>query len=147
MSNEEISFSFNFSPIIRTFIGITTGLIVVLAFKQPPLEVWWIVLGLIDGSYITSLIFKHFPLKIMIDKKLNILTIESLWCLFRREKRQYNINEITHSYKEEGSAIGIVTKTLRIRDAHGGSILELIPNYSGWSRDKLEKIFEALQPQ
>jgi len=147
MGNEEISFSFNFFTYIKSFIAITTGVLVVAVFKQVPPEAWWITIGIIDGYCVALLIFRRLPIKIIIDKKLNILTIESLRYLFRREKKKYSIKEVAYSYKDEGRAVGVIVKTLRIRDAQGKSILELIPNRSGWSEDELKKIFEALQPQ
>jgi len=147
MGKEEISFSFNFFTYIKSFIAITIFVLVVSVFKQAPPEAWWITIGIIDGYCVALLIFRRLPIKIIIDKKLNILTIESLRYLFRREKKKYSIKEVAYSYKDEFRARGVIIKTLRIRDAQGKSILELIPNCSGWSGDELEKIFEALQPQ
>lgn len=144
MNERKISLSLSIPTILGYFALLNIFLMLVLIFTDASPVIARIVTGVVNAHYIGTLFFQRLPLKIMIDKTLNIFIIESLYFLIQKKERRYNINELTISYKEEKHGRGLMIKTLRVRDRLGISIFELIPNYSGWSEDKLNLIFETL---
>ncbi|MFN8314657.1 MAG: hypothetical protein U0289_17760 [Cyclobacteriaceae bacterium] len=146
MGKRKVCLSFNALALFRYFVLINILVLAVLVITGTSLKIILIVIGLVNAYYIATLTFKRLPIKILVDQELKVLIIESLHVI-QIEKKQYNINELTYSYKEEMRAKGILVKVLRVKDAQGENILELIPNYNGWSEGKLIEILETLRPQ
>jgi len=119
------------------------GFIVLISFLsksrlQP--NAIFILLLLVNISYLASIITK--PFKITIDRDKSLLKIHYLSTILRKGKT-FPLLSTTCTFKYEIRARGVKVKVLRVI-YDGKTVVELLPDYNGWEEKSLDQIYKEL---
>jgi hypothetical protein len=99
-----------------------------------------IMFGIVNISYLASIVNKPFKLIIHQDKLL--LEIHYLLSLLKKSK-VVPLHDIECSFNYEVRARGGKAKVLKIK-YENRTVVELLPDYNGWAEKSLTQIFEKL---
>jgi hypothetical protein len=132
--------TFNVAHIVIYFIVLNLLIFVVLSITGTNLTNKLGVIFLASGYYLLSLASKKLPIRIEIrDADVKIKFIK----FFKPQEEHYKINGIKCSFEKETRARGLKARVFRM-ESGVVTIMEAIPDQSGWSEQKLNMIFNSI---
>jgi hypothetical protein len=129
-----------FVRLIFYLISINALLAIILLVSGTKLYTALILVGIVNLSYLATVINKPFKLIIHQDKLL--LEIHYLLSFLKKSK-VISLHEVECSFNYEVRARGGKAKVLKIM-YENKPIVELLPDYNGWAETSLTQIFEKL---
>jgi hypothetical protein len=143
MENAKKTFKVRSSIVFNYLISIGIA-VTVLSFilDRPQITYTLVVILLLAlSNYIFDLFIKENVCEIQIEETLIKIKFRSY--LYRIREDEYFLNDVSSSFIETVGARGVNLNVLRITKEEK-KLVDLIPNYSGFSREKLEDLSKEI---
>lgn len=132
----------SFRRILLNILLVVLFTFIVLIIDDPETKTILIVIAVILSFYLLKLIVGKRPIIVKIDHSILIITFNQF--LVHNTQSSEEIKELTQSYKKEIGPRGLKRMVYKIYKGNQ-VILEVIPNYNGWSTNKILTLKDNLQ--